>query len=171
MTRTPLLLTATFSLLIVAQSGAKAQVLQDRKSLTGIKGIGVWIKTDPDSLKEINLSLNQISTDTTLRLRKSGIRVLESREEQVAVEGYPHLIVVVSLLKTDTSDWIFNVSASLSQWVVLARNPNESLYLTTWNNAAVLGGANQEGIQDSIRKALGDVVDKFINDYSAANPK
>jgi hypothetical protein len=157
-------------LILLAVSTVNGQVIDNKKSLKGLTGVGVWYRAEPDDLKEINLSLNQLSTDATVRLRKAGIRVLETKQEQQAAKGYAHLTVGVSLLKSGGL-WVYYVDVTLSEWVYLARASNESLYLTTWNNTGVLGMANQDEIQDSIRQAIGDALDKFISDYLAMNPK
>src|SRR5882724_13348211 len=146
------------------------QVIENRKSLKGLAGVGIWIKADQDELKQVNLSLNQLSTDSTLRLRKAGIRILETKDEQLAVKGWPHLTIDVSTMKSEGKLWVFHVTVTVSEWVFLARNSTESLYLTTWNNTGVLGLAEESDMQDTVRKALADAVDKFIDDYLAANP-
>src|SRR2546426_8507186 len=99
---------ALCALLIVGRSLVNGQVIDNRKSLKGLTGVGVWYRINQDDLKEINLSLDQLSTDTTLRLRKAGIRVLESKQEEESAKGYPHLNVGISLLKTERRLWVFH---------------------------------------------------------------
>lgn len=156
--------------LLVAQ--ANAQVTSDRESLRGLNGVGVFFKTDPDKLKAAGLDLAQFSSDVNLRLRKVGIRILESEAEKKQAPGYPHLLCGISVSKIEQHRVSFLVTVSVLQWAYLARqSKGEALYLTTWNKASVHGHADLDELPETMRSLLGDALDLFINDYQAVNPK
>jgi hypothetical protein len=157
-------------LLCFYQTG-NAQVSNERESLRGLDGLGVFYKIEPDKLKEFGLQASLIATDVTLRLRKAGIRVLETEEEKKKAKWWPHLLAGVSVWKIDEDRIGFVVTISVLQWIYLARAKDDALYLTTYNRPMVYGDAAPMEIREAVRSALGDAVDTFINDYLAANPK
>jgi hypothetical protein len=154
-------------LLLCLSLTGNAQVSNERESLRGLGGLGVFYKIEPDKLKEFGLPASLIATDVTLRLRKAGIRVLETEEEKKQA----HILTGVSVWKINEDRIGFVVTISLLQWVYLARAKDDALYLTTYNRPMLYGDAAPTEIREAVRSALGEVVDKFINDYLAANPK
>jgi U3 small nucleolar RNA-associated protein 14 len=146
-----------------------AQDSSNRSALKGMVGLGTWYSADPDKLKDVGLTLSQINDDVTLRLRKEGIVVLEG-EHAKAEDGVPHLVTTVSLM-ADDNQIIFVVQAEVQQWVSLDRDKKQSLYLPTWTTKGVIGKSGRTTARDTLRKVLGEVIDKFINDYLAVNPK
>lgn len=164
-------LLAILALLFLIQT-ANAQVLNDKESLRGLDGIGVFYRIEPDKLKEFGLEPSVIAAEVTLRLRKAGIRVLQTDEEKKQAKGYPHLLTGVSVWRIDGDRMGFAVTVSVLQWVYLAREKQtEALYLTTYNRPHVYGDVSLDEARDALRSALGDAVDKFVSDYLAANPK
>ena len=160
----------TVLLLCLPQTGI-AQVLNERESLRGLDGLGVFYRIEPNKLKELGLEASLIATDLTLRLRKAGIRVLETEHEKKQTKGTPHLLAGVSVWEIDGDRVGFVVRISVLQWVYLARAKDDALYLTTYNRPMLYGDAARMEIREAVRSALADAVDKFINDYLAANPK
>lgn len=154
-------------LLVCFYQSGNAQVSNERESLRGLDGLGVFYKIEPDKLKEFGLQASLIATDVTLRLRKAGIRVLETEEEKKQA----HLVTGVSVWKINGDRIGFVVTISVLQWVYLARAKDDALYLTTYNRPMVYGDAAPLEIREAVRSALADAVDKFINDYLAANPR
>jgi hypothetical protein len=148
---------------------AIAQVGSDRESLRGLGGIGVTLRIDDEAI-ESGLTPDQIGTDVTLRLRKAGIHVLDGADAEVP-KGRARIVVVVNATKIQGSIYTYSVSAVVMQDVTLARaNSAHSFYATTWDSTR-LKGITSGDLRQIIRNALGDVVDKFINDYLAVNPK
>jgi hypothetical protein len=154
-------------LLLCLSLTGNAQVSNERESLRGLDGLGVFYKVEPDKLKEFGLQASLIATEVTLRLRKGGIRVLESEGEKKQA----HLVTGVSLWRIDQDRIGFVVTISVLQWVYLARAKGDALYLTTYNRPMLYGDAAALEIREAVRFALADVLDKFINDYLAANTK
>lgn len=160
----------TVLLLCLHQIGS-AQVLNERESLRGLDGLGVFYKIEPDKLKEFGLQASLIAKDVTLRLRKAGIRVLETEEEKKQAREWPRLLAGVSVWRIDEDRIGFVVTISVLQWVYLARAKDDPLYLTTYNRPMLYGDAAPTEIREAVRSALADALDKFLDDYLAANPK
>jgi hypothetical protein len=153
--------------------GGSAQTEMDRKSLGGLQGIGVVVEDlQPDAERD-GLTKSQIKTDVELKLRQAGIRVL-TIEESFKVPGSPYLYVNVNTSKNDVlygafSTYAFSLQVVLKQDVTLARDSDLKVSATTWETHT-LGTVAANNLQDT-RRVLGDVIDRFINDYLAENPK
>src|SRR6266568_935609 len=64
----------------------------------------------------------------------------------------------------------FSIQVDFKQTATLYRSTENKVFLvTTWSDSAV-GMTSKRNIR-TIREGIGDYVDKFINDYLAANPK
>ena len=150
----------------------------DQESREPIKGIqGFWVLADIIGLQEIGIDSDKIVTDTELKLRSAGIRVL-TKSEAVAVPGYPALYIYIFGLKiSDLSMkspvYSFYIEVSVLQTALLERKRTVSNWVRTWSTdyIAVRGSANPDNIQKFIRDVNKDLVDKFINAYLSANPK
>jgi hypothetical protein len=154
---------------------ANAQVTDDRESLRGLKGVGLFLQMDKEEMERFGLSLSLITTDVELRLRKAGIRVLEGKEADDA-KGWPHLVPYISIIDSGKGVTAYVIEVRMLETVYLKRYLDQSetakpLCLTTWNNAREEGMVDSRAARDVTRKALGDALDKFINDYLAVNPK
>ncbi len=156
--------------LLFSASRSEAQT-SDRESLRGLDGVGVIYKINLDKLNQLGLSPPQFANDVTLRLRKAGIRVFEGEEENQA-KGNSHLVAEIHTINFDKNTIAFHISIYVYQLVYLARVKTDSpLYLTTWNNSGIIGVTPATQSREALRSALGDAIDKFINDYLAVNPR
>ena len=64
-----------------------------------------------------------------------------------------------------------NIRIEVQQTAYLARDPSITAYgAGTWNTGT-LGLVSQSFLESGSRGALKDLVDEFLNDYLAANPK
>jgi hypothetical protein len=138
-----------------------------QKALVGLRGMHVLVeKMDPQA-EHLGLTEAQIQTDVELRLRKAGIRVLTEKEWKEA-PGMPYLYVHVNTLVMQKLPIIANsVHVGLKEVVTLARGFKAVGEI--WR-ADSIGNIGPENIS-KIRGYVGDQVDKFINDYLAANQK
>ena len=127
-----------------------------RRTLKGIKGVYVLAAVAKD-IEDAGLRTDVIKTDTELKLRQAGIRVLETDAEFTSTPGSPGLDVSVEGL-SNKEVYGYSVSVSLSQNVLLERDP--SLRATgkyrgipfradTWNTA--VGGLQLGNPSDHIR--------------------
>jgi len=68
------------------------------------------------------------------------------------------------------SIYAFTIQIDFKQTATLYHSTDNKVFLvTTWSNSAV-GMTTKRNVR-TIREAIGDYVDKFINDYLAANPR
>lgn len=140
-----------------------------RKTLRGLPGVLVAVDDLDQSTVRNNCPLDaaQLKTDAELRLRKGGISVL-SAEQLAKSPGGPVLSINISC--TGNEEQSFSaVLVMVSQEVVLARDPNVHLYVTTWSASGGIGMIGIEALEKSTRDKLADQVDKFLNAYLAAN--
>jgi len=147
-----------------------------RPTLRGIKGVRVGAGVAKD-IEEAGLRTDVIKTDTELKLRLAGIRVLETAAEFASAPGSPWLFVAVEGV-SQKGVYGFSLSVSLSQNVVLERDPSlkpvgefrgAKFSAKTWDTTVV--GLQVGNPSDNIRSTVKDLVDKFINAYLAANQK
>jgi len=142
-----------------------AQDKYERETLRGLKGVSVVIEGLSSDAKREGLTKSQLQTEVELRLRRSGIPVLESRDA-------PYLYVnvtTVSSLPTNLHAVAINVA--LNQDVYLRRYPTILLYgATTWAQTSTLIVSGNR-LREFVRENVGSLVDKFGNDYLAVNPR
>ena len=67
------------------------------------------------------------------------------------------------------STYAFSLQVALKQDVTLTRDSDLKGSATTWETHT-LGTVGANNLQDT-RRVLGDLLDRFINDYLAENPK
>jgi len=118
-------------------------------------------------VERLGLTKAQIQMDVELRLRKAGVRVL-TLEERRKVPGMPYLYVnVITAFNPDSPHFIFGITVELGEMVTLERG--FQAHGVIWSTVEV-GSVGTSNIMQ-IRDGVGDMVDKFINDYLVANPK
>jgi hypothetical protein len=150
----------------------------EKESLKGLSGVYVFLNLTEDSpsLEKDGLTETQIRTDVEIRLRKAGIRVL-TIEEAKELPRRPALSVTLLASKSEAltkvlgeNIYAFTIQIDFKQTATLYHSTDSKVFLvTTWSNSAV-GMTSKRNIR-TIREGIGDYVDKFINDYLAANPK
>ncbi len=123
--------------------------------------LSVLIEELKPEVGRAGLSKDQLKTDVELRLRKAHIRVVG-----LSPPGY--LYVNVQALR-QSGGWVYSVHVGLNQDVTLDRDKSISCSGETWSEGT-LGTATRDKFVAEVRDALGDQVDRFINDYLAANP-
>jgi len=142
---------------------------ETRKTLKGIKGVGIKIMIDDDA-KNIGLYESVGKTDVELKLRLAGIKIYDESEVE-NIPGKPYLMVMVDALKTDSIKVMsFSIRVELYQYVSLIRNSQVAAYAATWH-VGHYSMCYPNGCTDSIRNGIKDEVDKFINAYLSVNPK
>ena len=139
-----------------------------RPSLRGLREIFVVTENLSDEAVKDGLSKDQIQTDVGLKLRMAGIKVI-SKEESSLTSGYPFLFVTVNAMRHRSGLFAIGIRVSLEQDVYLVRNPKVSLSTSTWSveGVYIVGETNIMQVREKIK----DLVDDFINDYLAENPK
>lgn len=153
--------------------GGSAQTAMDRKSLRGLQGIVVVVEDLHPDAEQNGLTKSQVRTDVELKLRQAGIRVMGA-EESGQIPGSPYLYVNINTMKNDVlygafSTYTFCLQVAVKQDVTLKRDSDLTVSATTWERQT-LGTVEANDLPD-VRKILGEVIDRLINDYLAENPK
>jgi hypothetical protein len=143
---------------------ASAQFPGQQDSLGGMHGVKVLILTTNDEWKTADLDRDVVETDVELRLRKAGIPVLVGKEWP---ERYQKAVVVVRVRFVKHDD-ILAVAITVQLWRMM--EGSSAPYVSTWEELGV-GLFSESVARASIRERIGDHIDKFANDYLAANPK
>ncbi len=140
-----------------------------RDNLKGLRGVWVWVEYLDPELEERGVTQFQIQTLVELKLRQAGIRVL-TEEERKKTPGDPFLSVRICGGKTsDRLNYVLLIELRIVEKVIPERDKNKRVWALTWNSWR-LGSAGTQHLR-SIYDNLGDLVDEFMNDYLAANPK
>jgi hypothetical protein len=141
----------------------------ERETLRGLTGVLVLVETIEAEIQHKGLDQKQLQTDTELRLRGAGIKVLTPTERE-QTPGKPFLYINVGVLKTEHHpDYACSLHVELAQAILLERNTAMHSTGATWSQSAVL--AISEDNLESIRDAVRTYVDGFINAYLSVNPK
>ena len=147
---------------------AQTYLIEDRETLRGLKGFHVLVAELKDDIKQAGLTGSILKTDVELKFRKAGIRIL-TRDEALLTPGKPHLFVQVRAIKLKSPRGLFYLAlVSFGQDAILSRNHSIQTSLVTWEDSFL--GTTSEPLR-SIREAVSDLVDEFMNDYLAVNPK
>jgi len=156
--------------------GAQTSVIGELKpgesvetaSLRGLKDVYVVVETLSTDAKRITTE-QQIKTDTELQLRRYGINVPRSLSQEGCV-----LYLDVSVMRDECSGvnaYYYHIELELQQEVLLKRDKAYSIPLTpTWSRGS--SGLAGEGVAiSSLKTGIAKLVDKFINDYLAAQQR
>jgi hypothetical protein len=146
--------------------GISSALTSDQEALVGLKGVYVLVEYIRPELERLGIIEKQIKTDVELRLRKAGVRVLTKVEKSNTPDAAT-LYVKENGLITSRGLYLFSIDVQLLQLVTLARGSRVVGCIWIHNDIGIVGIDNIS----KIRPRLADLVDKFINDYLAANPK
>lgn len=157
--------------------------LEPADTLKGLQGVCVLVSTTTTTkeAEKYGLTKQVIQTDTELRLRQNGIRVL-TREElgerfhAFYLTGLKRMdaallhVIVNPVIAEDMGVAAVAIDLRVMQTAFLPRE-RDILYrgAVTWQSGSVrLVGL---GMLKEVRERVKDVVDEFLNEYLAANPK
>jgi hypothetical protein len=142
-------------------------------SRAGLSGVNVFVYPPPPAvLNKFAVSRTDITTQVELRLRQSGLRIIEKTKDNAA----PLLLVSINSTVPNTDEEPYAVSIDIE--LLQAGRPLQTVggpqpkinYLGVWHShRAYLYGA--EAAQMHFRQNVMDMVDQFLNDFLAANPK
>ena len=148
--------------------------MHQRDSLKDLPGVAVMVERFRTEAEQAGFDRRTFQTDVELKLRMTGIRVLETEDH-----GSPLLYLNVNAMHSEPNRRApYSISLELIQDVVLQRQtpstPEDSsedvlekrtTFATTWSSE-VLG----LGTVANARDASKDLVDTFANDWLAVNP-
>jgi len=149
--------------------------------LRGLKGVYVSVEHLSTEAKKYGLTRQNIQTDTELRVRQNGIRVLTIDElhkrYQAFIEGgFKRMDAAVFYVNVnigideEVGDAAVNINLQVVQPAFLPRERDIVFGdATTWQNGCVFlcELSKITGVRESVKNR----VDIFINDYLTANPK
>lgn len=131
--------------------------------LKGLEAIHVLVENLTPEVERLGLTRQALQTDVELLLHKYGIETTKSPLSHV-------LYIKVSVLPNDLGFVAFSISVDLTDLVIPVRNPTITIVdARVWHNGSV-GSVGKNRIR-SIHENVKDVVEIFINDYLAANPR
>jgi hypothetical protein len=147
--------------------GVSWTITPNPMALAGLKGVYVLVEVLNPQAEHLGLTKDQIRTDIELRLLKAGVRVL-TEEEQRVTPGKPSLYVNINThIENDLPVIPLSIRIDLNEVVTLATGIKTMG--TIWHTGSV-GVVGKKSIR-KIREAVNQDIDRFINDYLAANRK
>lgn len=159
-----------FLLFSVAVPGAVAASMKE--NLQQLKGIYVGaVGFNRDDLQG-EISKERLQTYVEMRLRTAGIPVM-TEKEWLGTPGNPFLLLQLDLFDANIGPVILyphSVSLKMIQEVIVVGSSDKQIPAVTWQKS-LLGSAGRQTISENVRAALEALMDRFINDYLAMNPK
>jgi hypothetical protein len=147
-------------LLLRTAAAATAQTeSREGASLAGWTEIGLVVEALNSEAAALGLSEQQIRSQTELRLRQDGLTISETAGGRL----YVHVGLVAGKL-----GYSGVVQLQFVQRVTL-RNGSRN-WGSTWDRGRVMGGPPGD-LRDHVSRLLDDLLDIFINDWLAANPR
>jgi hypothetical protein len=145
----------------------RAEGDQERSTLANRPRFYVIVEVLDDA-QQCGLTEPQVQTDVELRLRRSGV-VVDPRTERHGLLLYVNIHAHALTPKSEGAGLgcVYNISVEFHQLVKLLLDGRETL-APTWLTGMLGVTADTSGRQ--IRDALGDLVDRFLNDWLSVNP-
>src|SRR6266852_6389526 len=134
----------------------------DAANLKGITRMQVVIEDVSRDAKRAGLTKAQLQSDVELWLRQKGLTVDGRAAEQLYVD--------VDTAKNDsTGGYAYSVDVGFRQPATLQRT-GKAVLAETWSDGTV-GSITAAKLASTVRDKLRDLLDGFIKEYVAANPK
>ncbi len=163
-----------------------AALAQRPDVLAGLGSVNVIVENLSQDARDAGLSEEGLKTAVELRLRQSGIRVLEDSDPWL----YVQLTVASNEVGTRFVGYGYGLNVKLHETGFFQRHVLEaatktdvdtttvgeffedlfSYSITTWQRNG-LGHTGRDGYRALIRNDILEFVDEFANDYLAANPR
>lgn len=134
--------------------------------LRGLKKVFVDVEDLDFRVERLGLTTNHLRTDAESKLKMAGIKV-QSEKESMRTPGSPHLHIMVKVLGTSSGDYAAHIRVELREAVGLVRNPGMEVVTSTWT----AGTFGVTPTLSDVRQQEQALIDKFIAEYRAANPK
>ena len=146
-----------------------AELTDKQLSLNEIKTLYVFVQGFTAETKTAGLKKGPLQNYVEAKLKAVVIKIV-SEEETLDVPGRPVLYVNISARKRkEVAAFIYHIDVGILQEVALVRDPSIHTMSITWNKGS-LGHCPVNTLPSSIRGTVGYLMDKFVNDYKAANP-
>ncbi len=153
----------TAVILLSSTATALGQELNlERAPLKGLKKFHVTIENLDSESQGAGLSADQLKTDVELRLRRSRVPVKDSSLASLYVNVNPLRLSVGNV-------WACAIHVGLRDSVTLDRDKSIGCLAETWETGGIFVIPTGKLVAN-VRENVADLVDKFVNDYLAANP-
>jgi hypothetical protein len=154
------------SLMLLAASVSSAQSFQ-RAGLQGVNAMKVVIEDLLPETADTGLTVEQLRADVELRLRKSGIRVVDESDAAA-----PWLYLQLPAFKNKQFNfYAASVSLEFRRLGTFGTGKEQvSVLASVWSNSMLTVQPSRD-FRTTARDIVAQIVDMFINDYLAANPK
>ena len=137
----------------------------DRYVLKGLPGVMPDISIGSVGDVPCLLTEKELQTQVELRLRHSRIKVLSETDEQYT------MLPIVVVVSPESPFYKIEASIRLIEGVYLLRDPKKITVATTWESGHSASFAKEFPTKTEILEVVNGLLDQFINDYLAANPK
>jgi len=154
---------------VVFSHASAQQEDRKRESLRGIKAVAVVIEDLSPNTEQSGFQKTQLKTDVEMRLKEKGIQLASEPETERKWDG-PVLNVRLQTVKHDRRNIeAISIILQLRQKVRLTRKSGAEVLAVTWQSDRL--GSVDKAELPLARKILVSMVDGFISDYSAVNPR
>jgi hypothetical protein len=135
--------------------------------LRGLKEVFVDVEDLDFRVERTGLTTDHLRTDAAeLKLKMAGIKV-QSEKESMRTPGSSQLCIMVKVLGTSSGDYAAHIRVELREKVGLVRHPGMEVFTSTWTT----GKFGVTPSLSDVRQQEQKLIDKFITEYMAANPK
>jgi hypothetical protein len=133
----------------------------EASSLKGITRVQIVIEEISRDAERAGLTKAQLQSDVELWLRQKGITIDSRAPEQFYVN--------VDTANNSTGGYAYGVDVGFRQPATLQRT-GKTVLADTWSDGTV-GSINSAKLASTVRDKLRELLDGFIKEYVAANPK
>ena len=134
--------------------------------LRGLKEVFLEVEDLDFRLERQGLTTDHLRTDAVNKLKLAGIKVRSEKKSMTTPES-PQLHIMVKVLGAATGNYAAHIQVELREAVSLVRHPGMEVFASTWTTGKF-------GVTHSladVRQQEQELIDKFVNEYLAANPK
>lgn len=150
-----------------------AQLPQQPSALRDLPTLNVGVQELTEEAKHNGLNAEQIRTDVELRLRRIGIHVSPSD-----AKAFPRLFVRIDAQKIDQRSYLYQLSLELFTLVDTKFGrpckpgiPKQDIVFGVIWFRGGYGMTDAEHFEKELRGRIGDMADRFVNDFLAENQK
>ena len=134
--------------------------------LRDLKKVFVDVEELDFRVERIGLTTDHLRTDAEVKLRRAGIKV-QSAKESMRTPGIAQFYIMVKVIGTSSGDYAAHIRLELREAVRLVRNPGMEVFTSTWTT----GKFGVTPTLSDVRQQEQALLDNFITEYRAANPK
>jgi len=132
----------------------------------------IGIESLPPEAKELGITKELLKTEAELKLRLAGIKVYSKKESLKGSTASQDLYVNINIIRLSLGGIIiypFRIGISIDDDVYIERNSMRTT-AEIWEYGT-LGAITKKNALKHIRESMKRLLDVFLNDYLAVNPK